>query len=110
MENVVSKVFNSPLSLDRMLARLDARVGGVEWGIRESDAEGRYVKGLTSEGVKLRIVEEGPPGEYAVEVYFPLSDDAEPLLSPMDRRAFMRRLDGHVLAAIRAANVKDDEG
>lgn len=110
MENVVSKVFDSPLSLDQMRAELSARVGGVAWGIRESEAEGRYVKGLTSEGVKLRILKEGPGDRYAVEVYFPLSEEAEPALSHADKRAFMKRLDGHVLAALRATNIKDDQG
>ncbi len=108
MENIVSKVFDSPLTLDQMLARLGARVGGIEWGIRESDTDDRYLKGLTGEGVKLRILKEG--GKFAVEVYFPLSEDAEPLLSNADKRAFMRRLEGHVLAAIQASGIQDDRG
>jgi len=106
MLDVVSKVFESPLSLDQMLAELTARVGGVKWQIRESEQEGRYLKGLTSEDVKLRILKEG--SKFSIEVHFPLSDEAEPLLSPMDKRAFMKRVDGHVLAAIKAANIRDD--
>src|SRR5689334_10796877 len=108
MENVVSKTFDSPLSLDQMLAQLGDRIGGVEWGIRESDHDDRYIKGMTGEGVKLRILSEGGPGKFAVEVYFPVSPESEPLVSNIDKRAFMKRLDGHVLAAIKATNVKDD--
>jgi len=106
MDNVVSKTFNSPLTLDRMLAELTARISGVEWGIRESESEGRYVKGMTKEGVKIRILQEEP--RFAVEVYFPVSPDGASVLPDADKRAFMKRLDGHVLAAIKAANVKDE--
>jgi hypothetical protein len=108
MENIVSRTFDSPLTLDQMLAQLGARVGGVEWTVRESEHDDRYIKGLTSEGVKLRILQEGPAGKFTVEVYFPLSDSAEPLLANADKRAFLKRLDGHVLAAIKAANIKDE--
>jgi hypothetical protein len=108
MENVVSRTFDSPLGLDQMLAQLDARIGGIEWTIRESEHDGRYIKGLTSEGVKLRILQEGPGEKFTIEVYFPLSDEAEPLLSNADKRAFMKRLDGHVLAAIRATHLEDE--
>ncbi|MFO0593394.1 MAG: hypothetical protein U0441_37980 [Polyangiaceae bacterium] len=106
MENVVSKSFDSPLTLDQMLAALSARVGGVEWGIRESDVDDRYIKGVTSEEVKIRVLFEDP--KFSVEVYFPLNEDASPKMSNADKRAFLKRLDGHVLTALKAQNVKDE--
>lgn len=106
MDNVVSKTFDSPLTLDQMLAELTARVAGVEWGIRESEADDRYIKGLTKEGVKIRLLYEDP--KFSVEVYFPVTPDARSALSDADKRQFMKRLDGHVLAAVKAANVKED--
>lgn len=124
MDNVVSKTFDSPLTLDRMLATLTAKISGVEWEIRESEYDGRYIKGVTSEGVKIRILSEDVPlhdaGEepesdpgtpvlkFNVEVYFPVQEDASPALSNADKRAFVKRLDGHVLAAVKAHNVKDE--
>jgi hypothetical protein len=101
-------------------------VSGVEWAIRESEYDDRYIKGVTSEGVKIRILTEDVPlhdaGEepepesdpaspihkFNVEVYFPVAEDATPALSNADKRAFMKRLDGHVLAAVKARNVKDE--
>lgn len=106
MDNVVSKSFDSPLTLDQMLAVLSARIGGVEWSIRESDVDDRYIKGMTSEGVKIRILHEDP--KFSVEAYFPLNEDASPKMSNADKRAFLKRLDGHVLAAVKAQNVKDE--
>jgi len=103
MDNVVSKTFDTALTLDQMLALLTAKVTGVEWSIRESDSDGRYIKGLTKEGVKLRILTEGT--KFSAEVYFPLSPDAKPLLSDADKRSFLKRLDAHVLAAVKATNV-----
>ncbi len=105
MDDVVAKSFVSPLSLDEMFEALSARVSGVSWNMGESGYEGDYVKGVTSEDVTLRILKEG--GNFCVEVYFPLSDDAKPLLAAADKRAFMKRLDGHVLTAVKAKNVKD---
>lgn len=105
MDNVFSKTFDSTLTLDQMLALLSAKVTGVEWGIRESEHEGRYVKGLTTEGVKIRILSEGT--RFSAEVYYPLSPDAKPLLSDAEKRSFSKRLDAHVLAAIKATNVTD---
>ncbi len=124
MDNVVSKTFDSTLTIDRMLATLTAKVGGVEWDIRESEYDDRYIKGVTSEGVKIRILTEQVPVhdagdeqeedesstpilKYSVEVYFPVAEDASPAISNADKRAFMKRLDGHVLAAVKARNVKD---
>lgn len=107
MDNVVSKTFDSPLTLDQMLAQLNARISGVEWGIRESDADDRYVKGLTKEGVKLRILSEEP--RFSVEVYFPVAADGGSTMSDADKRAFLKRLDGHVLTAVKAQNVKDEQ-
>lgn len=106
MDNVVSKTFDSPLTLDQMLAELTARILGIEWGVRESEHEGRYIRGMTKEGVKIRILAEEP--RFSVEVYFPVSEDGSSVLPAMDKRAFLKRLDGHVLAAVKAANVKDD--
>lgn len=106
MDNVAAWSFDSKLTLDQMLAALTARVTGVEWGIRESDSDGRYVKGMTREGVKIRILEEEGT-KFSVEVYYPLSPDAKPLLSDADKRSFAKRLDAHVLAAIKATNVTD---
>lgn len=105
MDNVVSKTFDSPLTLDQMLAELVARIAGVEWGVRESEYDGRYIKGLTKEGVRLRILEEEP--RFSVEVYFPVTGEGTSAMPAMDKRAFLKRLDGHVLGAVKAANVKD---
>ena len=44
MDNVVSKTFDSTLTIDRMLATLTAKVGGVEWDIREIEYDDRYIK------------------------------------------------------------------
>lgn len=106
MDNVVSKIFDSDLTLDQMFASLTARVQGVEWTIRESENEGRYIKGVTSEDVKIRVLFDDP--KFSVEVYFPLREDASSVLENADKRAFLKRLDGHVLTAVKARNVKDD--
>lgn len=107
MDNVVSKTFASPLTLDQMLAELTARIAGVEWGVRDSEYDGRYIKGLTKEGVKIRILEEEP--RFSVEVYFPVAEDGSSAMHAMDKRAFLKRLDGHVLGAVKAENIKQEE-
>lgn len=107
MDNVVSKTFDSPLTLDQMLAELTARIAGVEWGVRDSEYDGRYIKGLTKEGVKIRILEEAP--KFSVEVYFPVAEDGGSVMEAMDKRAFLKRLDGHVLGAVKAENIKGEE-
>lgn len=115
MDNVVSKTFDSPLTLDQMLAELTARIAGVEWGVRDSEYDGRYIKGLTKEGVKIRILEEAPRdvrqslSPFSVEVYFPVAEDGGSVLEAMDKRAFLKRLDGHVLGAVKAENIKEGE-
>jgi hypothetical protein len=106
MDNIVSKTFDSPLTLDQMLAALEARIAGVEWGVRDSEYDGRYIKGLTKEGVKIRILSEEP--KFSVEVYFPVAGDGSSVMEAMDKRAFLKRLDGHVLGAVKAANIKDE--
>ncbi|MEZ4293741.1 MAG: hypothetical protein R3B70_02105 [Polyangiaceae bacterium] len=108
MENIVCKTFDSPLSLDQMLAALTAKIEGVDWGIRESDYDDRYLKGTTKEAVKRRVLTGESPGKFSIEVYFPLTPEAEPALSHADKRAFMKRVDGHVLAALKAENIEDE--
>lgn len=105
MDNVVSKTFDSPLTIDQMLAALTARIAGVEWGARDSEYDGRYILGLAKEDVTIRILEEGQ--RFAVEVYFPVTGEGTSEMPAMDKRAFLKRLDGHVLGALKADNVKD---
>lgn len=106
VDNVVSRTFDSALTLDQMLAELTARIAGVEWGVRESEHDGRYIKGLTKEGVKIRIVDEDP--KFSVEVYFPVAEDGSSTMHAMDKRAFLKRLDGHVLGAVKARNIQEE--
>ncbi|MBK8258630.1 MAG: hypothetical protein IPK82_38965 [Polyangiaceae bacterium] len=108
MENIVSKTFNSPLSLSEMCALLTAKLDGIVWSIRDGEYDDRYVKGMTSDGVKVRILSENDHGGFSVEVYFPLTENAQSVLSNADKRAFMKRLDGHVLTALKAQNVKEE--
>jgi hypothetical protein len=66
MSGVFSKSFRTDLSLDRILAELRLHAGLVEWQIRDSEYDGRYIRGQWGE-TGIRIVDYG--ASMSCEIY-----------------------------------------
>jgi hypothetical protein len=104
MDDVIATSFSSTLGLEQMHAVLSARFTRMNWRMGESHYEGDYVKGATPDKISVRILEEA--GRFCVETYFPLSQDATPLLSDAAKREFLLWLEQQLLVAIGAAELR----
>jgi hypothetical protein len=103
MDDVIATTFASTLSLEKMRDTLSMHFANMHWRMGESYYEGDYVKGATPEAVGVRILREAD--RYCAETYFPLTSDAEPMLSDAQKRAFMQWLEQQLLAAIHATDI-----
>lgn len=105
MEDTVRLAFESPLSLEEMLGAL-AGISGIDFQSLDGPAGG-YLRGLTANGVKIRLVPAGGgPGGYAAEIFFPVGpgwtrfDDAQ-------KEDFVAWSRGTLLAAARATAIRN---
>ena len=80
-------------------------MGGLDWQSRETPEDGFYLRGLTPNGVKVRLLAQG--ARFLAEIHFPIGvgwtrfDDAQ-------KREFIRWLDAQILSAVKAADLRDE--
>jgi hypothetical protein len=84
MKNVLAFAFESPLSMDDVHAALRKGAGDVAWRGADSEVEGKYVWGMTADGVEIRFVPYR--GGKSVELYFPTDDQDASVLSDADKQ------------------------
>lgn len=82
-----------------------AAAGGVGWQSRETPADGYYLRGLTNNGVKVRLLERGD--RILAEVHFPIGPGWT-RFDEQQQQEFMRWLDAQILSAVKAADLRDE--
>jgi hypothetical protein len=104
MKDIVAKRFNSSLNIDEMLAALKAGAGDVgAWQIRESEYDDRYIRGTTSLGAKVRIIDYAD--YFEAEIYF--DSDGDRKTTSEEREHFMASLLRVLKEAAGAVNLSD---
>jgi len=87
-----------------MLGILQTQAAGwASWQIRESDAEGDYIRGTNLAGAKIRIT--GSGGDYEVEIWFDSDHDSK--TNPEQRQAIVRIVDQLVTGNLGAKDLAD---
>lgn len=77
MKNVFDIRFSTNMSIEEMLTVLRAGKIPLEWSMRESEYEGDYIKGMTADHIKVRVIDNSKvdaEGRFGFEVYFPSLD------------------------------------
>ena len=104
MEQILRRSFASPLPVASMEEAL-AGAGGLDWQSRETPEDGFYLRGLTKNGVKVRLL---PRGERVLaEVHFPIGPGWT-RFTDEEKTEFMRWLDAQILTAVKAADLRDE--
>lgn len=93
MKGVLSRSFRTEMSLEQMLAALQEKAAEMDWQIRESEYEGRYLSGRRGED-RIRLLDYGERKE--CEIYFSAS-----------REGARQYVNGTVLPAIGAHDIAD---
>jgi len=75
---------------------LREKVPHAKWEIRDSEYEGFYVRGLTQEGILIKITAEDAPGEFYLGIY---TYQAHPSLDPLRRQTLVQELEQQILQA-----------
>jgi hypothetical protein len=94
--------FQSKLDVDAAHAKLDGKIPGVAFLVRDSEDEGRYVNGSHDNGTRFRIL--GEQGVDELEVYFPSAARGGPL-SPEQRAKMVKELVPQILQLLDAKAV-----
>ena len=100
MDDVVRIAFASALGVAEMEAPL-SRVPGISWQTMQNPS-GSYLRGLTPNGVKIRLVPRD--GRWEAEIFFPVGPGWT-RFSDDEKRAFVEWTKGTLLAAIGATDV-----
>lgn len=104
MEDVVHRSFASGMPIALMEKPLVA-AGGLDWQSRETPVDGFYLRGLTANGVKVRVLDRG--ARFAIEIHFPIGAGWT-RFTEEQKREFVAWLSSHVLAAVGATDVRDE--
>ncbi len=104
MEDVVHRSFASEMPIALMEKPL-VTAGGLDWQSRETHDDGFYLRGLTPNGVKVRLLARAD--RFAVEVHFPIGAGWT-RFTDEQKREFIAWLSSHVLAAVGAKDVRDE--
>ena len=61
--------FRSRQSIQELSTILPERLPQLEWRLRDSEYDGLYIAGRTTDGAKVKITSEGKQGCYRLDVY-----------------------------------------
>ncbi|HVO29574.1 MAG TPA: hypothetical protein VMV18_02515 [bacterium] len=103
MEDVVRLSFACARAIAAMEPAL-AGVPGVQWQIL-GGADGDYLRGLTPNGVKIRLVPRA--ARFGAEIFFPIGPGWT-RFTDEQKRAFVEWTKTQLLAAIAASDVRDE--
>jgi hypothetical protein len=101
MEDLLSLTFASDLTLQAMEPRL-AGSGALAWQSRENATDGFYLRGLTPNGVKVRLL--ARETRFVAEVWFPVGP-GWPRFTDAQKEAFVKWLVDLVLPAAGAKEI-----
>lgn len=74
MESVFEIPFSTSMNMEEMLEVLRVGKLPLEWSMRESEYDGDYIKGMTADQIKVRVIDaskEETKRQFEFEVYFP---------------------------------------
>lgn len=104
MEDVVRQSFASDVPI-ALMEKLLVAAGGLDWQGRETPGDGPYLRGLTPNGVKVRVLDRG--ARFAIEIHFPIGAGWTRFAEDQ-KREFIAWLSSHVLVAVGATDVRDE--
>jgi hypothetical protein len=102
MEDSLAFTFTSTLTLEAMEPRLQ-QAGGLDWQSRTA-AQGFYLRGLTANGAKVRLLR-AEPG-YLAEVHFPIGPGWTRFADP-EKAAFLAWVKELLTATAAGSNYQD---
>ena len=102
--DIVKRSFACTMTVEAMLDAVKA-VPGLDWQERESPAEGRYLRGLTTNGVKVRLVRAG--ARVIAEIHFPIGPGWTRFTDP-EKSAFVDWTRSSVFAALGATDEREE--
>lgn len=100
--NIPAQSFTSPYKIRDMIGPLKT-LPGFEWSLRESEYDDVYIKGMTPQGIKIRILEY--PKNFELEIYFPIENE-QSMLSEDQKEAFLQNTVPEILKVVQAENIK----
>ena len=106
MDDVVRLGFTSALTLEKMEQPL-ADAGGLEWQSRKSEAGETYLRGLTNNGVKVRILPPALGGRWIAEIHFPIGKGWT-RFSDDEKRELVRWISSQILGAIKGSDIREE--